>query len=116
MAADVAKAFDVIAAYGGHQTRYFRFPGLCHDPAAVAALAPLGLTVIDGDVISGDAFATSWQPIVNAVLDKARPGSIVILHLTEANARFTGVALPLILDGLQRRGLIPATVSDVLTG
>jgi hypothetical protein len=40
----------------------------------------------------------------------------VILHLTEANARFTGAALPLILDGLQQRGLVPATLSDVLTG
>jgi peptidoglycan/xylan/chitin deacetylase (PgdA/CDA1 family) len=116
MTADVAKAFDVIAAYGGHQTRYFRFPGLCHDRAAMAALAPLGLTVVDGDVVSGDPFATSFQPIVKAVLDKVQPGSIVILHLTEANARFTGAALPLILDGLQQRGLIPASLSDVLAG
>jgi peptidoglycan/xylan/chitin deacetylase (PgdA/CDA1 family) len=116
MAADVTEAFDIIAAYGGHQTRYFRFPGLCHDPAALAALAPLGLTVIDGDVVSGDAFATAYQPIVTAVLSRVQPGSIVILHLTEANARFTGTALPLILDGLQQRGLVPATLSDVLTG
>jgi peptidoglycan/xylan/chitin deacetylase (PgdA/CDA1 family) len=116
MANDVAKAFEIIAAYGGHQTRYFRFPGLCHDPAAVASLAPLGLTVVDGDVISGDPFATSSQPIVRAVLSKVRPGSVVILHLTEANAQFTGAALPPILDGLKQRGLIPATLSDVLAG
>ncbi|MCG5446461.1 polysaccharide deacetylase family protein [Micromonospora sp. NIE79] len=42
LAGDVAKTFEVIAPYGGRQTRYFRFPGLCHDAAALDALAPLG--------------------------------------------------------------------------
>jgi peptidoglycan-N-acetylglucosamine deacetylase len=116
MTQDVAKAFDIIAAYGGRQTRYFRFPGLCHDAAALTAMAPLGLTVVDGDVASGDAFATAHQPIVNTVLNKVRPGSIVVLHVTEANAQFTDEALPLILDGLQQRGLAPVALSELLAG
>lgn len=40
MTADVARTFDLVSAYGGRQTRYFRFPGLCHDRAALTALAP----------------------------------------------------------------------------
>jgi peptidoglycan/xylan/chitin deacetylase (PgdA/CDA1 family) len=116
MAADVAKAFDIVGGYGGRQTRYFRFPGLCHDAKALAALAPLGLTVVDGDVISGDPFATAYQPIVARVLANVKPGSVVILHVTEANAPFTDKALPPILDGLQQRGLVPAPLSEVLAG
>ncbi|WP_329103895.1 polysaccharide deacetylase family protein [Micromonospora sp. NBC_01699] len=116
MTEDVAKTFRVIEPYGGRQTRYFRFPGLCHDPAALAALAPLGLTVVDGDVVSGDPFATAWQPIVRAVLDQVRPGSVVIMHVTEANAAMTDEALPHILAGLADRGLVPATLSEVLGG
>lgn len=116
MTEDVAKTFRVIEPYGGRQTRYFRFPGLCHDGAALAALAPLGLTVVDGDVVSGDPFATAWQPIVRAVLDKVRPGSIVIMHVTEANAAMTDEALPHILAGLRERGLVPAPLSAVLAG
>ncbi|KOX02824.1 polysaccharide deacetylase [Micromonospora sp. NRRL B-16802] len=116
MTEDVAKTFRVIEPYGGRQTRYFRFPGLCHDKAALDALAPLGLTVVDGDVVSGDPFAEAWQPLVRAVLDKARPGSIVIMHVTEANASMTDEALPHILAGLRERGLVPATLSEVLTG
>lgn len=116
MTADVAKTFDVIEPYGGRQTRYFRFPGLCHDGAALAALAPLGLTVVDGDVISGDPFATAWQPIVEAVLSQVRAGSVVVLHVTEANAAMTDEALPHILAGLRERGLTPATLSEVLAG
>ncbi|MEV4626218.1 polysaccharide deacetylase family protein [Micromonospora sp. NPDC049523] len=116
MTEDVAKTFRVIEPYGGRQTRYFRFPGLCHDTAALTALAPLGLTVVDGDVVSGDPFATAWQPIVRAVLDKVRPGSVVIMHVTEANAAMTDEALPHILAGLRERDLVPAALSEVLGG
>ncbi|MFB6396086.1 polysaccharide deacetylase family protein [Polymorphospora lycopeni] len=114
MTADVAKTFEVIEAYGGRQTRYFRFPGLCHDGTALSALAPLGLTVVDGDVVSGDPFATAWEPIVSAVLSKVRPGSVIIMHVTEANAAMTDEALPHILAGLRERGLEPAALSEVL--
>ncbi|MFG2064271.1 polysaccharide deacetylase family protein [Micromonospora sp. NPDC048871] len=114
MTADVARTFDLVSAYGGRQTRYFRFPGLCHDRTALTALAPLGLTVVDGDVVSGDPFATAWQPIVRAVLDQVRPGSVIVLHVTEANAPMTDEALPHILAGLAERGLEPALLSEVL--
>ncbi len=114
MAADVARTFDVIAPYGGRQTRYFRFPGLCHDRTALTELAPLGVTVVDGDVISGDPFAKSWRPVVDAVLSRVRPGSVVVLHVTEANAPMTDEALPRILAGLAELGLRPAPLSEVL--
>ncbi|MEH0971041.1 polysaccharide deacetylase family protein [Micromonospora sp. CPCC 205546] len=114
MTADVARTFDVVAAYGGRQTRYFRFPGLCHDRKALAALAPLGVTVVDGDVVSGDPFAKSWRPVVRAALDGVRPGSVIVLHVTEANAPMTDEALPHILAGLAERGLEPAPLSEVL--
>lgn len=116
MTADVAKTFDIIESFGGRQTRYFRFPGLCHDEAALAAMRPLGLTVVDGDVVSGDPFATDWRPIVTAVLGKVQPGSIVIMHVTEANAQYTDEALPHILAGLRAKGLTPVPLSELLTG
>nr|BFE70147.1 hypothetical protein GCM10020092_034480 [Actinoplanes digitatis] len=72
------------------------------------------MTVIDGDVVSGDPFARSAAPVVRAVLSQVRPGSIVIMHLTEANARYTDEALPKILAGLRERGLEPVTLSELL--
>ena len=114
MTKDVAKTFRTLEPFGGRQTRYFRFPGLCHDRASLRALAPLGVTVIDGDVVSGDPFARSAAPVVRAVLSQVRPGSIVIMHLTEANARYTDDALPPILAGLRKRGLQPVTLSELL--
>lgn len=114
MTGDARRTFDVLTAFGGNQTRYFRFPGLCHDNAALTALAPLGVTVVDGDVISGDPFATASAPIVSAVLDRVQAGSIIVLHITEANAAFTDEALTPILDGLAARGLTPVKLSDLL--
>ncbi|WP_433824469.1 polysaccharide deacetylase family protein [Actinoplanes sp. CA-015351] len=115
MTEDVAKTFRTLEPFGGRQTRYMRFPGLCHDQAALRALAPLGVTVIDGDVVSGDPFARSAKPVVNAVLSQVKPGSIIIMHVTEANARFSDDALPIILAGLTKRGLQPVTLSELLT-
>jgi peptidoglycan/xylan/chitin deacetylase (PgdA/CDA1 family) len=116
MTEDVAHTFRVIEPLGGRQTRYFRFPGGCYDEAALQALAPLGVTVIQWDVVSGDPFATAAAPIVHAVLSQVKPGSIVVMHVTEGNAQFTDEALPPILDGLRAKGLEPVTVSQLLTG
>ncbi|BEL06918.1 polysaccharide deacetylase family protein [Actinoplanes sichuanensis] len=116
MTEDVAKTFRVLEPFGGRQTRYFRFPGLCHDRAALRALAPLGVTVVDGDVVSGDPFARGPDPVVNAVLSQVKPGSVVIMHVTEANALYTDDALPAILAGLKRRGLEPVTLSELAAG
>ncbi|MBW6433507.1 polysaccharide deacetylase family protein [Actinoplanes hulinensis] len=115
MTGDVDKTFTTLHPYGGRQTRYFRFPGLCHDRAALRALAPLGVTVVDGDVVSGDPFARGAAPVIDAVLSRVKPGSIVIMHITEANARFTDDALPAVLAGLRRRGLEPVTLSELLS-
>jgi hypothetical protein len=111
---EVARTFAAIRPYGGRQTNYFRFPGLCHDSAALAALVPNHVTIIDGDVVSGDPGATAAEPIVSAVLRRVQPGSIVILHVTEDNARFTDEALPAILDGLAEKGLRPVRLSVLL--
>ncbi|MEV0645997.1 polysaccharide deacetylase family protein [Phytomonospora sp. NPDC050363] len=114
MRADVERTFETLEALGGNQTRYFRFPGLCHDKAALKALGPLGLTVVDGDVVSGDPFAEASQPIVDAVLNRAEPGSVVVMHIGGPNAPRTHLALPGIVEGLRERGMTFAKLSEVL--
>ena len=51
---------------------------------------------------------------MRAVLSTVKAGSVVILHVTEANAQYTDEALPLILAGLKEKGLVPAPLSEVL--
>jgi peptidoglycan/xylan/chitin deacetylase (PgdA/CDA1 family) len=115
MAADVEHSFAVLASLGGHQTRFFRFPGGCYDPSAVAAIAPTGATPVQYDVVGDDAFTTQTAPIVRSVLSRAHDGAIVVLHITKANAPRTADALPIIISGLRARGFDLVTLSALLT-
>jgi peptidoglycan-N-acetylglucosamine deacetylase len=115
MAADVERSFEVLARYAGRQSRYFRFPGGCYDRAALAAVAPAGCTVVEYDDVSGDAFGTSARAIEEATVRQARPGSIVVLHITGDNARHTGAALPGIVRRLRAGGYELVTLGDLLS-
>ena len=115
MAADVEHSFDVLAPFGGHQTRYFRFPGGCYDAAALRAVAPAHATVIQYDDVGDDPFNDDTASITRHVLAQAHDGGIVVLHITKANAPKTADALPGVIAGLQARGYRLVTLSDLLT-
>jgi peptidoglycan/xylan/chitin deacetylase (PgdA/CDA1 family) len=114
MAADVERSFAVLAPYGGHQTRYFRFPGGCYDAAALAAIAPAHAVVVQYDIVGGDAFSHDTATIVDSVLGHAHDGAIVVMHITKANAPNTAEALPQIVTGLRERGYHLVTLSQLL--
>ena len=105
MAADVARSEALLRQFTNQPTPYFRFPGGCFDDTALRAIAPTGVTVIQYDLASGDAFGTSVSAIVTNVLTNARPGSIIVMHITGGNtAPLTAYALPAIVAGLRQRG------------
>jgi len=114
MAADVERSFQVLGRYTDHATRYFRFPGGCYDAAALDAIAPVGCTVVEYDDVSGDAFGSNPARITADTVRNARPGSIVVLHITEANAPETAVALPAIVKRLRAEGYRLVTLGDLL--
>ncbi|GAB1690130.1 polysaccharide deacetylase family protein [Krasilnikovia sp. M28-CT-15] len=114
MAADVERSFQVIGRFTDHPSRYFRFPGGCYDKAALTAIAPVGCTVVEYDDVSGDAFGADPKRIAADTVAQARPGSIVVLHITEANAPRTAVALPSIIKQLRDNGYELVTLGDLL--
>jgi peptidoglycan/xylan/chitin deacetylase (PgdA/CDA1 family) len=59
--------------------------------------------------IDGDA-----SKIAAHVIDRARPGSIILLHVMYDSREATREALPLIIDGLRKKGLRFVTVSELL--
>jgi peptidoglycan/xylan/chitin deacetylase (PgdA/CDA1 family) len=115
MAADVRRSYESIRAVVPRPVPYFRFPGGCHDTAALTALAPLHLTAVQWDVISGDAFGTDPDSIVRNCVGKANPGSIVVMHSTLGTAPLTPKVLPRVIEGLRAKGLTPVKLSDLLT-
>jgi len=115
MAADVERSFQVLAPFGGRQTRYFRFPGGCYDSTALHPVAPAHPTIIQYDVVGGDPFNNDVQSIVDNALGGAHNGAIVVLHITQANAPRTAEALPPIIDGLRERGYQLVALSQLLS-
>jgi peptidoglycan/xylan/chitin deacetylase (PgdA/CDA1 family) len=82
--------------------------------AVIAHAASLGLTTIDWDDDTRDWSRPGAQAIANVALAEAHPGAIIIMHDGPANREETLAALPLILAGLQARGLKPVTVPQLL--
>lgn len=115
MAADVERSFEVLSQYSDHASRYFRFPGGCYDDAALKAIAPVGCTAVEYDDVSGDAFGTDPAAITAQTVRQAKPGGIVVLHITGVNARHTGAALPGIVRQLRAKGYELVTLGDLLT-
>ncbi|MBP5936220.1 polysaccharide deacetylase family protein [Streptomyces sp. LBUM 1476] len=113
MRGDVEKAYAAFRKAGvPHAMPYFRFPGGCYDKTALRALNATGVTAVQWDVISGDAFATDADAVARQVLDGVKPGSVVVMHCTRSAAPTTERALRTIVPELRRKGYRFVKVSD----
>lgn len=114
-AAEVQKTDALLQKYAATYKKYFRFPGLCSDAAAIARVESLGYTVIGGDVDGADAFEKSPKWVASDIVDHVHPGSIVVLHMHGGpNAPATGNALPEVIARLRSQGFQFVKVSDLL--
>ncbi|PSM37566.1 polysaccharide deacetylase [Streptomyces dioscori] len=115
MRADVERAFTAFRTAGiEHPMPYFRFPGGCYDRRALKALSGTGVTAVQWDVVSGDAFATDAGAVARQVLDGVRPGSVVVMHCTRSAAPATEEALRTIVPELRERGYRFVKVSELI--
>ncbi|WP_415949037.1 polysaccharide deacetylase family protein [Streptomyces sp. KLOTTS4A1] len=115
MRADVEKAFTALAKAGVREAvPYFRFPGGCYDKAALKAIAATGVTAVQWDVVSGDAFATDADAVTRDVLGGVRPGSVVVMHCTRSAAPATVEAVRKIVPELRERGYRFVRVSELM--
>lgn len=64
---------------------------------------------------SDDALAADAQKMAANVIEQARPGSIILLHVMYPTRETSRQALPAIIDGLKARGFRFVTVSELLT-
>ncbi|MEW1723050.1 polysaccharide deacetylase family protein [Streptomyces sp. NPDC093109] len=115
MADDVRRAFSAFRTAGARNVvPYFRFPGGCYDDTARRALAPAGVTAVQWDVVSGDAFATDADAVAREVLAGVRPGSLVVMHCTRSAAPVTEEAVRQIVPELRKRGYRFVKVSELM--
>jgi peptidoglycan/xylan/chitin deacetylase (PgdA/CDA1 family) len=117
MRGDVERAFTAIRKTGARNVvPYFRFPGGCYDDASLKALGPTGVTAVQWDVVSGDAFATDADAVAEQVLDGVEPGSLVVMHCTRSAAPVTDEAVRRIVPELRERGYRFVKVSELMRG
>ncbi|MEU6533697.1 polysaccharide deacetylase family protein [Streptomyces sp. NPDC046928] len=115
MRADVERAYAAFRRAGVPDAMpYFRFPGGCHDTRALRALTPAGVTAVQWDVVSGDAFATDAGAVARDVLDGVRPGSVVVLHCTLSAAPTTERVVREVVPELRHRGYRFVRVSELI--
>lgn len=116
---EIARGARAIAAVTGRPaTPLYRPPIGLKCPAFARAAHKARLTLVGWSLSSQDTQTSDPERIAARVLRRIRPGDVVLLHdghdrpgrHRPACAR----AVPLILDGLRRKGLVCATVSDLL--
>jgi len=104
---------DIIAATTGEPPVFFRAPYLESDSTVARVVAQEGLILIAGTA-TGDPDSLMTATLLTRRVDKlARPGSIFILH-TNPGGWHTAEALHSIIDALNRKGLHPVTMSEMM--
>ncbi|MFI6657928.1 polysaccharide deacetylase family protein [Streptomyces sp. NPDC050523] len=115
MRSDVERAYTAFRRAGVPDAMpYFRFPGGCYDRRTLKALAPTGVTPVQWDVVSGDAFATDADAVARQVLDGVRPGSVVVMHCTRSAAPVTEQAVRTVVPELRSKGFRFVKVSQLI--
>jgi len=105
---------EILTELTGKTPTLFRFPGGCFGKSDLELAKKYGLDVVGWDVVSGDAFNNNPKSIIARVEKKAKPGSIVILHMNgDIDAPETANALPEIIAYLKSNGYTFVKVSDL---
>jgi peptidoglycan/xylan/chitin deacetylase (PgdA/CDA1 family) len=98
---------------------FFRPPHGTHTPLMAKAVSDEGMTMVTWDDSAGDWATDDAALVAKRILDKVQPGSIILLHdgidgNIGADRSVILQALPLILDGLEERGLKPVRLDELL--
>jgi peptidoglycan/xylan/chitin deacetylase (PgdA/CDA1 family) len=118
---ELGRAQHSIASTGGVCPAWYRAPHGQHTPFTADVVADAGMTMVGWDVSAGDWLAQDPATLADRVLAKVRPGSIIDLHDgldgdVTSDRTVLVRALPLILAGLQRKGLEPVRLDELLGG
>jgi peptidoglycan/xylan/chitin deacetylase (PgdA/CDA1 family) len=98
---------------------FYRAPHGQHTPFLAHVVGDHGMTMVGWEVSSGDWNTRDAGLVARRTLDKVKPGSIIVLHdgldgSVTADRSVLVRAVPMILDGLERRGLKPVRLDALL--
>ncbi len=98
----------------GKTPRYFRPPYGEADERVAKLARSAGLVTVEYDIASGDPDPNlSPQRIARVAVRDAKGGSIIVFHMNK-NGVHTAEALPLVIEGLRKKGFKLVTVRELL--
>lgn len=103
---------NAIARATGAEARIFRPPYGARNARVDRVARRLGMVEVLWSIDSGDSLGKNWRQIGREVLRNIQPGSIVLMH--DNRGQTIRALHRLILPGLEKRGLIPVTVPELL--
>ncbi|MET0499265.1 MAG: polysaccharide deacetylase family protein [Steroidobacteraceae bacterium] len=118
-AADIDRSVQLIRQVSRNDVLpLYRPPIGLKSPSLARAAQERGLRMIAWSLHSRDTMLRDPQRIAERVLRKVRAGDIILMHDGHDREGYhrvaTAAALPLILEGLKKRGLQSVTVSELL--
>lgn len=109
---------DAVIRSSGYQGQIYFRPPFCYKLVGLPwLLARSGRTSVTWDV-EPDSYrdvAASAPGIVSHVVERVRPGSIVLLHIWHESRETSRAAVPMIIDALQAKGYRFVTVSELVS-
>ena len=114
VAQELAATDAAIARAAGVVPTLARPPYGGRSPRNVRAFAGQGKRLVLWDLNSFDWKGAPAAEVARRVVERARPGSIILMHEAREGGEVTVDAVRLLIPALRARGLEPATVSSVL--
>jgi polysaccharide deacetylase family sporulation protein PdaB len=111
---DILLAQETLKDLGVTKLELLRPPSGKFDEKVLNIAESLGYTVVSWSVDSRDYTNPGVDVIVTNVLKDLKGGDIILLHASDS-AKQTAKALPLILKGIDKKGLKYATVSELIS-
>jgi peptidoglycan/xylan/chitin deacetylase (PgdA/CDA1 family) len=108
---ELVRTQEEISSLTGVKPKLFRPPFGEYDDRVVKIAKAVGLRTVEYDLPSGDPGAPK-DKLVEWVVQQAKPGSIVVMHLNHVKFH-TADALPEIIAGLRQRGFTFVKVSEL---
>lgn len=107
------KAHTILVELTGQSPKYLRPPNGDYNDRVVATALERGYTTVLWSLDSHDWLDPGVDYIVNRVVQKAKPGDIILLHASDSASQ-TPEALPRIIAGLRAQGFKLQTLSELL--
>jgi len=103
--AEILKTQNILKSLTGYAPAYFRYPGLCHNTHDDALVAALKLSLVHGEISSGDAYLKKPELIVNNILNNISYNHyVIVFHMGTIKSPATTEAVKLLIPRLKKLG------------